>query len=377
VPLSARALNRATLARQLLLERARLDVPEAVRRVVVLQAQEPASPYLALWNRVEGFDPAALDRAYAMHEVVKGTSLRATLHAVHADDHPTFHEAMQPTLRGARLYDSRFRVAGLTGADVDALVPEVLAYAATPRSNADMEAWFDERLGVLERPGVWWALRTYAPVVQAPTGGPWSFGSRPMYLAARGQDRTGDPELALRHLVRRYLEGFGPASVADVARCCLVQRARIRAAIQALGDEIVRVDGPAKEPLYDIADGLLPADDTPAPPRLLGMWDATLLAYADRSRVVPEAYRKAVTRVNGDVLPTLLVDGYVAGVWRPMEEGIEATAFHPLGDDTWAAVDAEARSLLAFLADREPLVYRRYGHWWSKLPPGTTRLLRR
>ena len=107
------------------------------------------------------------------------------------------------------------------------------------------------------------------------------------------------------------------------------------------------------------------------------MWEETLLAYDDRSRIVPDAYRKIVTRVNGDVLPTLLVDGYVAGVWRPVEDGIEATAFGSLDDDAWAGLDAEARSLRAFLADREPLVYRRYGHWWSKLPEGTVRILGR
>ena len=375
MPLTNRALNRATLARQLLLERERLSVPDAVRRVVALQAQEPASPYVALWNRVEGFDPAALDLAFVARDVVKGTSVRITLHVVHADDHAALHEAMQPTLRASRLNDGRFRVAGVTIADVDALVAEVLAQTATPRSNADMDAWFDGRLGVLERPGVWWAMRTYAPVVHAPTGGPWSFGQRPMYVAAPDQSRAGDPEHALRHLVRRYLEGFGPASVVDIAKFAMVQRHRVRAALEALGDAVIRVDGPGREPLCDVPGGLLPAEDVPAPPRLLGMWEETLLAYADRSRMVPEAYRKVVTRVNGDVLPTLLVDGYVAGVWRPIEGGIEATAFHPLDEDTWAGLDAEARSLRAFLADREPLVYRRYGRWWSKLPEGTVRTL--
>ena len=376
MPLSARALNRATLARQLLLARAPLDVPTAVHRVVALQAQEPASPYLALWNRIEAFDPADLDRAYATQAVVKGSSVRFTLHAVHAGDHPAIHEAMLPRLRESGL-DARFRVAGLAISDVDALVPEMLIHAGGPRSNAEMEAWVDVRLGALEQPGVWPALRAYAPVVHAPTGGPWSFGTRPMYVAPPDPNLAGDPERALAHLVRRYLEGFGPASAADIAKFSIIQRTRIRAALEALGDQVVRVDGPGKEPLYDIADGPLPDEDTPAPPRLLGMWEETLLAYDDRSRIVPEAYRKAVIRVNGDVLPTLLVDGSVAGVWRPVEDGIEATAFHSLDDATWAGLDAEARSLRSFLADREPLVFRRYGHWWSKLPEGTVRTLGR
>jgi Winged helix DNA-binding domain len=105
------------------------------------------------------------------------------------------------------------------------------------------------------------------------------------------------------------------------------------------------------------------------------MWDSTLLAFADRSRVIPPPYRRLVTRQNGDVLPTLLVDGYVAGVWRPVDGGIEATAFHELTDEAWAGLAAEAGALVAFLADREPMVYRRYSHWWDKLPGGVVRVL--
>lgn len=107
----------------------------------------------------------------------------------------------------------------------------------------------------------------------------------------------------------------------------------------------------------------------------MAMWDSILLAYSDRSRVIPPDYRTLVTRRNGDVLPTLLVDGYVAGIWRPAEGGIEATAFHRLPDDVWEQLAAEARSLTAFLADRETDVYRRYDHWWSKLPSAEARLL--
>jgi hypothetical protein len=105
------------------------------------------------------------------------------------------------------------------------------------------------------------------------------------------------------------------------------------------------------------------------------MWDSTLLAYSDRSRVIPPDYRRLVIRQNGDVLPTLLVDGYVAGVWRPVEAGIEATAFHPRPGEAWNALAEEAAALVAFLADREPMAYRRYAHWWAKLPAGEVRIL--
>ncbi|HET7703214.1 MAG TPA: crosslink repair DNA glycosylase YcaQ family protein, partial [Candidatus Limnocylindrales bacterium] len=165
--LTERQLNRATLARQLLLERVRLPAVEAVRRIVALQAQEAASPYLALWNRVERFDPAELDRAFVEQTVVKATLMRITLHAVHVCDYPLLHSAMQPTLRAARLGDRRFRATGLSSADADALIPEVSAFAARPRSNAEVEAWLDERLGPTPKPGVWWALRQYGPFVHA------------------------------------------------------------------------------------------------------------------------------------------------------------------------------------------------------------------
>jgi hypothetical protein len=134
-PLTARQLNRATLARQLLLRRERLSVVEAVHRVTALQAQEAASPYLALWNRIEGFDATDLDRAFREHAIVKATLMRVTLHAVDAADYSTFHEAMQITLRAARLNDRRFTRTGMSHADADALLPEVLRYAADPRSN--------------------------------------------------------------------------------------------------------------------------------------------------------------------------------------------------------------------------------------------------
>lgn len=372
--LTARRLNRATLARQLLLGRGAVDVVEAVRRVVALQAQEPASPYLALWNRVEGLDPGDLDRAFAEQRIVKATLMRITLHAVVAEDYPAFYEAMQPTLRGSRLGDRRFTGTGLSLAEAEAIVPHLLEQAARPRMKAELEAWLDERVGSRPGPGVWWALRSFAPLVHAPTGGPWSFG-RPCYVAARQQRRSGDPEASLRWLVRRYLEGFGPASAQDVARFALVQRSRARAALAGMEGAVERLEGPNGVELFDVPGAPLPPEDAPAPPRLMAMWDSTLLAYADGGRIVPPEYRGLVTRTNGDVLPTLLVDGTVAGVWRPVEEGIEATAFHRLPEEAWEGLDAEARRLIAFVAEREPGVYRRYGRWWNVLPAAEVRVL--
>jgi hypothetical protein len=118
-----------------------------------------------------------------------------------------------------------------------------------------------------------------------------------------------------------------------------------------------------------------PARGHPGAPAAAALWDSILLAYADRGRVLPPAYRRLVARSNGDVLPTLLVDGYVAGVWRPVGGGIEATAFSRLPADAWAGLATEAAALTAFLAGRDPTVYRRHTHWWKSLPSAETRVL--
>lgn len=373
--LTARRLNRATLGRQLLLRREPLGVVEAMRHVVALQAQEPASPYLALWNRLEGFDPADLDAAFADHAIVKASLMRITLHAVHAADYPAFHAAMTRTLRAARLNDARFRRSGLSSTDADALMPEVLAFAATPRTNAQGEAWLDERLGVTPKPGVWWAFRHVAPLWHHPAGRPWSFGPRPAYVAARSASEAMDPHASMQRLVRRYLEGFGPATIQDIAQFSTIHRPPARDAVAAMTHSLERYEGPDGEALYDVAGGPLPPEDSPAPPRLMAMWDSALLAYRDRGRIIPPDYRRLVTRNNGDVLPTLLVDGYVAGVWRPFDGAIEATAFHHLADEAWDGLEAEARALMAFLAGRDSAVYRRYGRWWKALPGAEVRVL--
>jgi len=373
--LTLRQLNRATLGRQLLLRREPHGVVDTVRRLLALQAQEPPSPYLALWNRLDPFEPAKLDQAFAEHAVIKATLLRMTLQAVHADDYAFLHEAMQPTTR-TRVLDRRFTSTGMTAAEVDALVPELKSFAAsTPRTNADMDARAAEVIPGRPSARAWWAMRTFGPFMHAPTGGAWSFGQRPSYLAAPDGRRPDDPEVALQNLVRRYLGAFGPASIQDIAQFALVQRSRARAAVGAISGELTRHAGPDGTDLFDVPEGQLPPEDSPAPPRLLPMWDSVLLAQADRSRIIPADYRPLITRKNGDVLPALLIDGFVAGVWRPLNDRIEVRAFRQLTEDDWAGVAREACALSALIAGRDPRVYSRYGHWWQDLPAVEARQL--
>jgi hypothetical protein len=372
--LTPRQLNRATLARQLLLRREPMDVPEGIQRVVALQAQEPASPYLAMWTRLADFRPDDLDAAFAAREVVKASLMRITLHVVHAADYPAFHRAMVPSLRGSRLNDRRYTATGLTTADADTLLPQVLDFLARPRTGAEIEGHLEDRLGVGE-PRAWWALRTFAPVHHAPVGAPWAFGPRSSFVAAPDSHEPGSHADAVRWLVVRYLEAFGPASARDIAQFTILRQPVVRRALEELNDGIEELDGPDGATLFDVPGSPRPPEDTVAPPRLLPMWDSVLLAYADRSRVIPPDYRPVVIRRNGDVLPTLLVDGRVAGVWRAAEGGIEVSAFHRLDDETWQQVAAEAAGLAVLLADRDPTVYRRYARWWSTLPSAEVRLL--
>ncbi|MEV6263636.1 winged helix DNA-binding domain-containing protein [Streptomyces sp. NPDC051784] len=376
---TARQLVLATLDRQLLLGRARLCVADAVRRVCALQAQSPASPYLALWNRVRDFDPADLDAAFAERRVVKATLMRITLHVVHADDYAPFHAAMASRLRDSRLFDRRFTSTGLDPAEADAVLPELSEFLAAPHTGPEVEGEVTRRFGEHAH-RVWWALRTYAPVHHAPGGGPWAFRLPNTYLAApqAGAPSCPDAAAGVRRLLLAYLRAFGPASAQDFARFTLLTRPATDQALRELGDQVVRVAGAGRGALLDLEGGTVPAQDTPAPPRLLPMWDSTLLAHAVPGRIMPPEFRPLVVRRNGDVLPCLLVDGQVAGVWRAVDGGIEMTAFRALEAAAWRGLTEEAQSLAVLLGDRDPAVYRRYGHWWDKGLPadGKTRFVR-
>lgn len=374
--LSRRALNRATLVRQGLSTRAQVPVVDAVRAVVALQAQEPAAPYLALWNRVADLDAAAVDEAFESGRLLKCSLLRITLHAVAAEDHPTFHAAMSPALRASRLNDRRFAEAGTSLEEVDALVPHLRERLVEPHTRDEVEVVIAELLARDPHERVWWALRTYAPLVHAATPEePWRFGRRPSYRAAPPAEAP-DHVAAVAALVRRYLAAFGPATTADVTQFTMLPLRMLRPALDRLADALVVRTGEQGAALLDVPDGALPDEDAPAPPRLLGMWDNVLLAYRDRRRIIPDELREHVIRRNGDVLPTLLVDGRVAGVWRATATGtIEGRALTTVDEQDWDGLATEAAALQALLADRDPEVFGRHRRWWDRLPDGETRTL--
>ena len=317
-----------------------------------------------------GLEPDDVDRAFRAGSIVRGSLMRMTLHAVHAEQYPELHAAMRAMLRADRLGDPRYLVGTLTPETALALESKVIAFAAEPRTPVEIEAFLGDHLE--DAAPVWWALRTLAPLVHAPTGGPWSFATR--RFVAPPKYRDGDPGAnAVAVLARRYLEGFGPATIADIAEFTRLPRGRIREALADARD-LVELRGPGRAPLLDVPGGApLPDESVSAPARLLPMWDSTLFAYEDRSRIIPPSLRRDVIRTNGDTLPTVLVDGFVAGVWRVIDTGIEVTALRPIPAGAWDELEGEAVSLIRFLGERDPKLYSRYRRWWERLPDAVER----
>lgn len=362
VNVTTRQLNRTTLGRQGLLKRSCMGPEQAVRQLVGLQAQDSVSPYVALWNRLESFDAAALDKAFTQRTLVKSSLMRITLHVVSSQDFGAYHAAMEASLRSARVNDKRFLPSGLTEARIADLLPSLRAHLKTPRTEAEMVAWLAQHIEG-DAKVAWWGLRYFAGVHRTPTGGPWSFLGI-AYEAPRTAVATS-PETGIETLLLDYLSAFGPASSLDFARFTLLRSPVVQQALKTLGDRLERLTGPNGEVLWDVAGLPLVAEDTPAPPRLLPMWDNIHLGHV-HSRLLPPAYRGRVVRVNGDILPTLLVDGEVAGVWRVAGDRLEAAAFHPLSETDWQGVEREANGLLAFLRARETPVFSKGDHWWNK-----------
>lgn len=376
--LDAATLNRTTLERQLLLERSSVGVTEATSRIMAIQAQEPSSPYLALQARVAGFDPADLDEALHRGDVLKATLMRLTLHVVAASDYQGLHYGMQPTLRGGRLYDRRARDAGLTEEMIDAVVPQVLAQLTSAHRSGEAKALLAEHVDDPDQAHwAWWAIRHYAPIRHHPTGGPWQFAGHSAFEAAGIEPLLPyDEEVVadqLATLIVRYLQGFGPASIKDLAQFTMLRQRHLKPVWDAMAQDLPRYTCPSGQALLDAPGGHLCDGDTAAPVRLLPMWDSILFAYDDRSRVLPEQLRRTVIRTGGDTLPAVLVDGHVAGVWRSIETGdgdlgIEVTAFSELTPEQWEQAEAEAGPIRTLLSARAPEPFRRFYRWWQQLP---------
>ena len=344
--ISARALNRATLARQLLLERAEVGVAEAVRRVGPLQAQEPRPPFLALWSRIAGFEREALAAALADRSVVRAVWMRATLHITTAEDLLALRTTIQPALTAAAAGIAKQRATNDAPEDVAAAARRLLAGGALDRAElaTGLAAAFPDG----EERALSYLARMHLPLVAVPTGDAWSFGRSSRFAdAERWLGAAVAPEPAPEALARRYLAAFGPASAADLKTFAGLGDAK--AVLAGMEDELVVLRA-GRRTLYDLPDAPRPGEDAPAPPRLLAPFDSVLLAHQDRSRLVADEHRPALISKNLRIPATFLVDGMVAGIWT-LERGKVALApFGRLAAADRRALEAEARALEAFVA---------------------------
>lgn len=330
--LTLRELNRATLARQLLLERKKLSPLRAIERLCGLQAQWPPSPYVGLWSRLDGFKREALERAVLRGDVLKPTVMRGTLHLITARDYPLYYAALRdmPTWFQPHHLERALTVL----ADVRALAP-----IAQNDIVARIEALGYENLDARR---IAHAVRRHAHLLHAADSALFTSAPRAVYHAVP-EPEPADPLIARGELVRRYLRAFGPSTRADIADWSGLRVADFGHALDGL-PTYRNEDG---KTLFDVPRAPLPPADTPAPVRFLPKWDNTLLAHADRRRVMSDEVRKTIIGKNGDVTQTLLVDGVVAGTWKGKAE---YELFAPVTRTQKAEIAAEAERLRAWLA---------------------------
>jgi hypothetical protein len=367
--LTLRQLNRATLARQGLLEPlARVPVARLVERIGSLQAQHPVWPPLALQSRLPA-DAAFVDlsQARARRSVVRASLMRMTVHIVSATDFWSMSTLTLPFRWGQwRVMYRRDPISSPLGRRIRQAYPAVLAaLRERPLAIHEIESILAAELGKVEVPPnrcLWRHFSGGMALVQVPY--PEETYGRARYVPAADWlgDRdpaAGNPDTAADRLARRYLAAFGPASVEDLA--AYVGRGkwlpRWRQAVDGAADvDLIRFTDEAGRTLLDLRNAPRPDGDTPAPPRLLARWDSLLLAYgtAHRARVLPAAHQSTVITRNADVLPTFLVDGMVAGTWLPHQdrEGLPRLDLRPFGRLSAAnrdALEAEGQRLLPIL----------------------------
>ena len=299
---TVRELNRATLARQLLLGRADIGVVEAVERLAGLQAQEPKPPFLALWSRLDGFAADDLRRALTGGDLVRAMMMRATLHAVSARDFAVLRPAVQPVLDASMKSVLRGRDDGY---HIDAVVAAAAALVREgPMTFGELRAALAEQFPSANDRALGYTVRTQLPLVMVPTEDRWAFPRDARFGPA--------PELGkadLEHLVRRHLAAFGPATVADVQTWCGLKGLKD---VVAGMDDLEQLD----KRLYDLPGAPRPGEDAQAPARFLPEFDSLLLAHADRTRVVAEEHRKGLVTKNLRVRAVFLWDGFAAGTWE-------------------------------------------------------------
>jgi Winged helix DNA-binding domain len=356
--LSLRALNRATLDRQLLLRRHARPARWAIEHLTALQAQAPLAPYVGLWTRLAGFRHEDLQDLLTERSVVRAHLLRNTVHLLTAEDFLGFRALFQPLMARGLAGNFGRNLRGVDTEELKAMAAALLTQG--PLTRTQLAARLAERWPDHDPASLAYAATHLLVLVQVPPRGLWGqTGQATFFLADAwldGLDRPApDPARALEQLVLRYLAAYGPASVRDIQAWSGLSR--MREVTDRLGARLRAVTGPDGAQLLDLAGAPRPDPDLPAPPRFLPEYDNLLLSFAERSRVIPHGRPVPLPAGRGATTGTLLVDGFWRADWK-ITKGIKGPdlavlhilPFRPLGPAEADAIAAEGRRLLEFAA---------------------------
>lgn len=355
-PVTTRELNRATLARQMLLAREALPVAGAVARLVAMQAQLARPPFVGLWTRVAPFRREALCEALTRRDVVRATSLRGTIHLMSAADFADLRGALQPGLAKGMTSILRGRAAAFDQERVLRLARDFFGQA--PATFDRFRIHLKQKFPKGDERAMAYAVRMLLPLVQVPSDAMWGFAAAADFSLADAW--LGRPvstaEAPAMTLVRRYLASYGPATIADAQTWSGVPS--LKDAFEALRPALVTFRDDRHRELFDVPEAPRPGADTPAPVRFLPEFDTVVLAHADRRRLIADAHRPFLTSKNLQVAAVFLVDGMAAGAWKVERKKQTAMltlqSFGPLTKKAIAALEAEGDALLKFVEADAP-----------------------
>jgi hypothetical protein len=348
--LSRRALNRATLERQLLLCRWRMPALEAIERLAGLQAQTTHTWYVGLWSRLDGFQPAAAAELLTSRRAVRMALMRSTIHLVSARDCLAWRPLVQPVIERALKGNFGRRLAGM---DIDELAEVGRRLVdEQPRTFSDLGRILGQRWPDRDQAALAQAIRARVPLVQVPPRGVWGASGAAAHTSVESWlGHSLDPDPSVEDMCVRYLAAFGPATVRDL---------QVWSGLTRLGEVVERLDlctflGDDGATLLDLPDAPRPDPDTPAPPRFLYDFDNLLLSHADRTRFITNGFKPGFD-VDGSLAQAVLVDGTVAGTWRVTYSDAGAVlTVRPtvmLSAAETEALTAEGYGLLGFLAPK-------------------------
>lgn len=351
--LTTRQLNRALLARQMLLAREPGTAVEAVERLAGMQAQVARPPFVGLWTRLQGFRREDLLTALHQKQIVRVTAMRATLHLMTAADYVSLRGSLQPALSRGMQSILKDRAKDF---DFAALETEARAFfRGAPATFDALRTHLKAKDPQADERAMAYAIRTHLPLVQVPTDTTWGFPAAADFAMADewlGTEVSTRPAPA-HELVRRYLAAFGPATPGDAQSWSALSG--LREVFESLRPELVTFRDQRKRELFDLPDAPRPEEDTPAPVRFLPDFDNLVLAHDDRTRVIADEHRPRVVTKNLLVRATFLVDGFVAGTWKTERKKKTASLiiepFAPLLKKTVKELEQEGDALLRFVEE--------------------------